>query len=338
MTNLRDPVKRTALCLSCHLGDAATGKVVTHEMYAAGHPPLPPFEVASFGAALPQHWETLDAKYARLSKLKDFDAAKFKKLYGGFDGAHELEQARDLVVGAVVALRESARLTEALAAPAKAGNEPTWPELAVFDCYACHHELQSASWRQKRPLKGRPGRPTWRGWSTALIHLAMPGSKNELLYEFDVKRIQLDKAFDQTPFGDPREVAARAKEIVAWADSLMLQIRDRPFDRKHVATLLDAALKNGREAWPDFDSARQLGWGVRGLVGDLNLTTHAAYKAPLAVLQEALVLDLPQGQVPTSGAFLAEVLRRTNAYDPAVVRAALAELAKARATPFSGEP
>ena len=32
------------MCLSCHLGNAREGRVVTHEMYAAGHPPLPGFE------------------------------------------------------------------------------------------------------------------------------------------------------------------------------------------------------------------------------------------------------------------------------------------------------
>src|SRR5207248_334113 len=38
------------------------GKIVTHEMYAAGHPPLPGIEIATFGDALPRHWETLTEK------------------------------------------------------------------------------------------------------------------------------------------------------------------------------------------------------------------------------------------------------------------------------------
>ena len=56
MTNLRDPVRRTELCLSCHLGDIACGKFVTHDMFAAGHPPLPAFEVESFLEQMPPHW------------------------------------------------------------------------------------------------------------------------------------------------------------------------------------------------------------------------------------------------------------------------------------------
>ncbi len=42
--------------MSCHVGNATQGKVVTHPMFAAGHPPLPPIEVASFSKNEPQHW------------------------------------------------------------------------------------------------------------------------------------------------------------------------------------------------------------------------------------------------------------------------------------------
>ena len=32
--------------------------MVTHEMYAAGHPPLPGFEIATFCSQMPPHWES----------------------------------------------------------------------------------------------------------------------------------------------------------------------------------------------------------------------------------------------------------------------------------------
>jgi hypothetical protein len=56
MVDVRDPVVRAELCVSCHVGNAAQGKVVTHAMFAAGHPPLPPFEAALFSKNMPQHW------------------------------------------------------------------------------------------------------------------------------------------------------------------------------------------------------------------------------------------------------------------------------------------
>src|SRR5262245_30656396 len=56
MRNVRDPAVRAELCMSCHIGNASEGKVVSHAMMAAGHPPLPPIELASFSRNEPQHW------------------------------------------------------------------------------------------------------------------------------------------------------------------------------------------------------------------------------------------------------------------------------------------
>ncbi|HEV3418554.1 MAG TPA: multiheme c-type cytochrome, partial [Pirellulales bacterium] len=64
MVNVRDPVARTELCLSCHLGNVAEGKFVTHEVFAAGHPPLPPFEIEAFLDNMPRHWRPAAEKPA----------------------------------------------------------------------------------------------------------------------------------------------------------------------------------------------------------------------------------------------------------------------------------
>ena len=61
-TSIRSASARAKMCLSCHLGNATEGKIVTHEMYAAGHPPLPGFELASFAAQMPKHWRDFDKK------------------------------------------------------------------------------------------------------------------------------------------------------------------------------------------------------------------------------------------------------------------------------------
>ena len=59
MTNLHEPAKRIELCVSCHVGDVACGKFVTHDMFAAGHPPLPAFEIETFMDQMPPHWRPL---------------------------------------------------------------------------------------------------------------------------------------------------------------------------------------------------------------------------------------------------------------------------------------
>jgi hypothetical protein len=42
MWDLTSPSTAAAVCLSCHLGNISEDRFVTHDMYAAGHPVLPP--------------------------------------------------------------------------------------------------------------------------------------------------------------------------------------------------------------------------------------------------------------------------------------------------------
>jgi hypothetical protein len=247
MVDLRDPVVRATLCMSCHVGDASQGKVVTHAMFAAGHPPLPPFEVALFSRNLPQHWRdpgavpffhilkdvaALPAKADRTGEVRDVlkryqkagvdneevrrflalyptpeEAGKVLAQYPSFAQARAL-QTKLALVGNVVALRETLRLTAERAAPPSGANlGEVWPELArgpkpgeakpegdlralaaerwpevamaTSDCYACHHDLQYPGYRQKRGYGFRlpdggwipttPGRPPVRAWPLALL-------------------------------------------------------------------------------------------------------------------------------------------------------------------------
>ncbi len=108
MVNLRDPARRAGLCMSCHVGNAAEGKVVTHAMFAAGHPPLPPFEVATFSFNQPQHWrDTKDVPFfwilKEVAELPGKDPAtraqqvrKILERYQGAKGVDEDEVQRFL--------------------------------------------------------------------------------------------------------------------------------------------------------------------------------------------------------------------------------------------------
>src|SRR5690606_29164512 len=51
--DIRSPLAKARMCVSCHVGNAEEGRVVTHEMYAAGHPPLPNFELETFLQQMP---------------------------------------------------------------------------------------------------------------------------------------------------------------------------------------------------------------------------------------------------------------------------------------------
>ena len=86
-------------------------------MYAAGHPPLPSIEVATFTNSIPRHW-WLARREERAEPSRSSSATK----------AGELEQTRLALVGAAVALKTSMKL---LADEAKADVRPRRPPARI---------------------------------------------------------------------------------------------------------------------------------------------------------------------------------------------------------------
>lgn len=144
MTDTKDLVKRTEVCLGCHLGTA--DKFVDHEMIAAGHPDLV-FDLEAFSAAMPRHWRPVTE-------------------------ADPFAPVRAFTVGQLVHLRSH------LERVARRIKGPVWPEYAELDCFACHHSLTRAedSWRQSAGYDNRrPGNPALNiaRWVTARHVLAV---------------------------------------------------------------------------------------------------------------------------------------------------------------------
>src|SRR5262245_23651017 len=254
MTDLWDPAKRTALCASCHQGNKEQGKFVTHEMYAAGHPPLPSFEVATFSDQMPRHWQ-----YRREKPKKVQDLLK----YDGVDR----EQTKLILVGAAVTLRESMRLlVEECQECIKATDADRKSlDYAHFDCYACHHDLKSPSWRQKRGYSGKPGRVPRQPWPTVLIPLVIPfaagddRARQQATEEFEARVKALDAAFDAQPFGDPARIETAARALQQWASTLAERVNDpgKVCDDAAARAFLAALPVQLGKTNLDYDSARQ---------------------------------------------------------------------------------
>ena len=176
MLMVRDPQVRAKVCLSCHVGNVEQGKVITHEMYAAGHPPLPSFELRHFGDAM-RHWSDVPDQLARIQRDRPARADQLRKDLTFIqeqlgENAGTVPALKTALYGAVMTLRESAKLLSDQAGAAKgagaAANESlVWPEFALYDCAMCHHDLRYPAWRQTR-LTGAPGRPQIPRWPQAL--------------------------------------------------------------------------------------------------------------------------------------------------------------------------
>jgi hypothetical protein len=267
-------------------------------MYAAGHPPLPGFEIATFSESLPRHWRLRkDVPY-----LRDSAPVEVKKR---FDYANaRFENTKLVVISAAVILRESMALVDDRAnggarsadSSKDAAPLPGWPDYAQFDCYACHHDLKVPSWRQARGNAGAPGRPQVRPWPLALVELAVrftaPNEKTagEQLEKLRAARQDLEQATSAQPFGNPDQVRAAASKIKAWSDELISRADALNLDPSAVVRLLKTLCAMATESAPDYDSARQLAWAFQRIYSEANLK-HAGRDEARSIL-EAIEQDL----------------------------------------------
>ena len=259
LVDLRHPRRRAEKCVSCHVGSKAENKFVTHEMYAAGHPPLPPFELATFSRDEPRHW----LPPSEFPIIRDLDPTVAWERYGYRKG--ENEAARLAAVGAVVALRESVNLLGFTADPAKPAERL---DFAHFNCAACHHDLRLPAARQANGYPGVPGRPvptTWPVWAVeAVLRHAGQGQGGEVRKKFEAGYGALRQEFDRVPFGDRAAVVKQAEEVRKACDDLLAALDSTEFD----AAAADALVRElaaaagakplGRRDYLDADGAGHL--------------------------------------------------------------------------------
>ncbi|RUL88357.1 multiheme c-type cytochrome [Tautonia sociabilis] len=298
MWDLRNPEVQSELCLSCHVGNAQLGRVVTHPMYAAGHPPLPSVDVARFVRNIPQHWRSKDDipwwKQAP-EPIRQANGIAEAKLYG----------VELTMVGNVIALRESMRLLADradldAASPDRLHRWPElylnetvkddprfedpgqlpslaesrWPEMAMThaDCLSCHHDLRFPGWRQRRGYEhAPPGRPLPRSFPLALIDLNIERFGDESdRSEFDRRLDRLYDAFASRPFGRADEVRDAARELERWADTFhSRRLASAQFDKETATGLIRRLCEQNQSAIPDYDTARQIASAIQVIYWDL---------------------------------------------------------------------
>jgi hypothetical protein len=296
-TNVRDSVVKAELCASCHVGSLKEERFVKHEWYAAGHPPLPGFELATFSSQMPVHWKPLaekgdfagrteaslpvsDGKTERIVLRRrniDIPDGDVKANYGeanfptakdakeGSDPFVNLPRTQEVIVSGAVVLKTYVSLAGDYAEQAAAGKQ-AWPEFALYDCASCHHELRRREGLAERPARrGPPGRPPIARWPTALLGLT-EGQPNELKTSFR----GLDDAFTERPFGNPKKIAAAARKVMPQLEALCQELRGEQFDEGATAEAIQA-LKSPEDILVDrrdYATARQLAWAIRELRKD----------------------------------------------------------------------
>ncbi len=124
------PLKRAELCLSCHLG--TRDKFATHAIMGAGHPRLY-FELGAFTEDQPPHFKVTPYYESRKGKI----AVTTLWLTG------QVESAKRYLTLLETPLFTPGGIT---------------PELALYDCNACHHSKEKMRWSQAHAGGGvKPG-------------------------------------------------------------------------------------------------------------------------------------------------------------------------------------
>ena len=324
MIDVRVPEIQATQCLSCHIGSASEGKVVTHEMYAAGHPPLPSIEVATFTEYIPRHWMLVAEKEGTKNAIKNN-----KPLPAGFRPS-DLEQTKLAIVGAAVALRTSMKLLADEAKLASKGAAPgeEWPDYARFDCWSCHHDLVRNGWRQQRGFQGTPGRVPVAEWPLALVELgierlAMDDSAAAAADKADLKQHlvnALRAQADSRPFGRKAEMAKAAQDLATWADGLIKKLSAKSYNKDVAETLLKKLVENEKAKGlnVDFDSARHVSWMIKLLIQELGgkLPNQDKIDGIVAELDKMLNLELPAGRKFEIEDSLKNALERIGTFEP----------------------
>jgi hypothetical protein len=288
----KDLARRVGRCAECHVGSPT--REVNHDLIAAGHPRLT-FEYAAYHHLMPRHW-SLD-----------------KEQFGsGFE-------VRAWLLGQVATAKASVELLAARAERAAAGGK-LWPELAEYNCYACHHSLQADSWRQQRGYGDRkPGSMPWADWTLfgprTLVRLRAPAAPATDPFA------KLSDLMQDTA-ARPADIASAAKAAAKELDDWLTRLRTVPLPADQVRALV-RALVDDALAPADWDQAAQHYLALVALMTGLAEMDPAfkdpRFREPLARLRQPLTFprsgtttfDSPIGFTPDEYRSALEKLRAT---------------------------
>jgi hypothetical protein len=235
-----DPLARAELCSGCHVGDEA--HPMSHAIMAAGHPPLV-FEMDTFAVLEPPHWR-IDAGYIQRKGPQD-PARNWAASQAG---------------GARAVLQN-------LTGPRFGGG--VFPELAFFDCNACHHSLVIAGRAMPPRSGGLPegSVPLADSQLVMLIRwLDASGSPNARKWHDQWVALQA------ATLRGPPAVQAQARVMLATLDqSVVPEVRQRSLSNQQLRHLLRSIIGDARTAHSgDFSDAEQTAMAVSVLTTALS--------------------------------------------------------------------
>jgi hypothetical protein len=217
------PVARAQLCLSCHFGDGR--RFVTHRLMGAGHPRINFMEVDTFTAIEPAHFVVNDAYRSR------------KRAPSG---------VQVWAIGQAIALE---KVLDALM-DAKRNTDGLFPELVLFDCFACHHSLNELKWQPRAASGLGPGVPRLNDANLVMLRLIAeriaPGTGKELT--------ERGRALHQAATRGREAMAEAARALKAVVSGMVPMLDQHQFSHEDLRALLATVAEGGLRG-DEFDYA-----------------------------------------------------------------------------------
>ncbi len=295
MRDLVTTSNQASLCFDCHIGNRSQNQFVTHEMYAAGHPPLPSIELQTFSKQMPQHWRTLSELH---DALPENSKEQYFRLHfpGIQDAGGTFWNTRKLLIGALAARIKTLDLIT------DSQQMQKWADYALYDCAACHHELKADSRRQRRGYVNAPGRPRQPEWpDLQLVHIAAFLAKDEP--EIIRLESELSRRFSETPFGDASRVADAANTLRQRLLSALETAESTTVDANVAMGVLRGLVRTPADRLITYDSARQVVWAIRVIAQEME-----AEGVPLKAGVQKLIDNLDQPEIAADRLGLTTVL------------------------------
>jgi len=239
------PVALAKLCNSCHVGDAT--KSVSHRLLAAGHPRLT-IELNTFLKIEPPHY-LVDEDY---------------KLRKG-----ELSPVKIWAIGqAEIAI---ARL-DMLSDP-KRNHQGIFPEQALFDCSACHHQFSQQQISSK--INQTPGVLRLNDSSLLMLRAMIQVALPDKIVQFNRLVNELDQSFSQknTAGNSFENVQDKAKKLSLLIQQMVPALEAFVYSPEKVRAIFIALVK-GSPDYSNYADAEQAYMALSS-VGEVYLQNYS---------------------------------------------------------------
>jgi len=256
-----DPVLRAKLCLSCHFGVDSSTKFVTHKIMGAGHPRMP-FELDTFTTIQPAHY------------VVDEDYRKRKKTPSGVQ------------VWAIGQALQMAAMLESVIDSSR-NRQGVFPELVVFDCHACHHQMSQEidlRWQARKGVGLPPGYPRFNDANLVMLRIIA----NRIDPALGQRLTQRTLEFHKAVAGGFDAYQSKARDLLATVNDMARRAGAHGFSRDDMQAMLIGLLDESKAGELfDYASAEQAVMALGSIISAMK-TIGAIDAAQLEKLNAAL--------------------------------------------------